>query len=203
MAAFAPTVFALVRKLFRLSPGLSGVILCAALSGLWRKVICVFSLFFIFLHLQKAQREKLKGVVFEDPSLFCTLHQLLGRDVISDTIPGRLFLMWSQCDIAHKPDVWKAACCAWDAMSHETQHLFPLGPIIATSCLRIHKQVWIQFRLYRCRMLMTSLPICHSLSNGKGKCLIHWRVECNHKTSHGGSTSSCSARSENFAKGLQ
>lgn len=175
------------------------------MSGLLRKAICLF--FCVFSHVQNTQAETQTCDVFEDPLLFCTSPQLVARDVISDTVPGRLFLMWSQCgdekqqDIAHVPDAWQPACCARDAMSHGTQHLFPLGPIIATSRLRICKQVWIQFRLYRRRMLMTSLPICHSLSNGKGKCLIHWRVKCNHKTSHGGSTSSCSAWSKNFLRG--
>lgn len=38
---FAPTVFALDRKLFSLSVGLS-IILCAAMSGLLKKAICFF-----------------------------------------------------------------------------------------------------------------------------------------------------------------
>lgn len=68
-----------------------------------------------------------------------------------------------------KPDAWQAARHAPDATSCRTRHLFPLGPIIATSRLGIHKQARVQFRLLRHRPLMTTLPICHHLRNGEGK----------------------------------
>lgn len=61
------------------------------------------------------------------------------------TGPERLFLVCRKCedekqhDVSHEPTAWQAARCARDAMSHETQHLFPLGLIIATSRLRIHQ----------------------------------------------------------------
>lgn len=85
------------------------------------------------------------GDIFVESFLFCTLPQLANRKVISDIVPERLFLMCSECgdekqqDVSHEARVWQPACCARDAMSHGTQHLFPLGPIIATSYLRIHQ----------------------------------------------------------------
>lgn len=148
--AFVPTVFALVRKLFCLSPGLSEVILCAAMSGLLRKAVSVFLCSYM---CRMEKKKNAQGIsvwicmcgVFQNLFLFCTLPQLECTDVIYDIVPKRLFLMWSECgdekqqDVSHEPNAWQPARCARDAMSHGTQHLFPLGPIIATPRLRIHQ----------------------------------------------------------------
>lgn len=50
-------------------------------------------IFCVFSHVQNTQAETQTCDVFEDPLLFCTSPQLVARDVISDTVPGRLFLM--------------------------------------------------------------------------------------------------------------
>lgn len=150
--AFVPTVFALVRKLFCLSLGLSEVILCAAM---YVQAIEKGNLWFSFCVLaceeqrnRKSHMNYLQG--FEGIVVIClrilsrfTLAASVSWDVIYNIVPGRLFLMWSECgdekqqDVSHEPNAWQPARCARDAMSHGTQHLFPLGPIIATLRLRI------------------------------------------------------------------
>lgn len=149
----APTVSPLVRKLFCTPAGLQGNLWGGgggAASELLTKAIL--------------ERER----TTENAS-----RRLERHTVISDTIPARLFpgasVRMKKSDLRRSRLPGRQRGATPDVTSRGTRHLFPLGPIIETSRLGIHKQARVQFRLQRRRPLMTSLPICRRLSNGGGK----------------------------------
>lgn len=76
---FAPTVFALDRKLFSLSVGLS-IILCAAMSGLLKKAICFFLCSLKKMHENYHMNTAL--CVHLGSFLSCTLPRLVSEVVI-------------------------------------------------------------------------------------------------------------------------
>lgn len=146
---FTTTVFALVRKLFCLSPGLSEAILRAVMSGLWRKATRFF--LSVLLHVQSRENSSPHVESVHDLYVFWVSPPSLVLRFTSVSEQGcylRHFFsqrLFPECgdekqrDVSHEPSAWQAARCARDVMSHGTQHLFPLGPIIATPRLRIHQ----------------------------------------------------------------